>query len=65
MKNRTKIAHIGKQCVACGCCVRKCPRQALEIKDGVIVKVDEKLCVGCGICEKICPAGIIEIKVRG
>lgn len=59
-----KIACIGKNCVACGSCIKVCPRKALSIKDGLIAYVDSNLCVGCGLCEKTCPAGIIDIRER-
>lgn len=54
------IAEISKRCVACGSCIKVCPRGALIIKDGIIAIVDKELCVGCGMCVKACPAGIIK-----
>lgn len=59
-----KIAIIGKQCVACGRCVRECPLGALSIYKGLRARVEAQRCVGCGKCEKVCPAAIIEIKER-
>ena len=47
-----KYAVIGKNCVACGCCVKVCPL------------VDDSVCVGCGKCAAECPAGVIEIVLR-
>jgi len=48
-------------CVACGCCVKVCPMQAIHISGGVMAEVDETLCVGCGKCAAACPASIIRI----
>ena len=45
------------RCVACGVCVKTCPRDAISIYRGCYATVDENLCIGCGICEKNCPAG--------
>ena len=54
-----------KRCVACGACMKECPREALTIWRGCYAKVSGELCVGCGKCAKICPAGCIEIRDRG
>ncbi len=61
-KNR-KTACVGKDCVACGCCVKECPFSAISIFKGVHAVVNDK-CIGCGKCAKACPAGIIEIKAK-
>ncbi|MDD3239180.1 MAG: 4Fe-4S binding protein [Lachnospira sp.] len=53
-----------KRCVACGACVKVCPRKAIEIWKGCFAKVHTDLCVGCGLCTKECPAGCIEIVER-
>ena len=50
-----------KVCVACGVCVKVCPRQAIDIIKGCYAEVNMEKCVGCGICEKNCPAGCIKI----
>lgn len=54
-----------KICVACGVCMKACPRQAISIYRGCYAIVEETNCVGCGLCAKACPAGCIEIKERG
>ena len=46
-----------KVCVACGVCVKACPKQAIYIHKGCYAVVQAELCVGCGICGKNCPAG--------
>ena len=53
------------RCVACGCCVRICPKEAVEIVCGIAAHVDEEKCVGCGKCARACPAAVIEIVERG
>ena len=41
--------------VACKACLRKCPLNAISIKDDLPV-VDPDVCVGCGACEHVCAA---------
>ena len=52
------------RCVACGACVKECPRSAIHIWRGCYAVVDRELCVGCGKCQKTCPADTIEMKQR-
>lgn len=47
------------RCVACGTCVKVCPREAITIFHGCYAEVDLEKCIGCGLCEKACPAGVI------
>lgn len=61
MEKIKKLAHIGKDCVACGCCEKICPRKAIQIRFGVRAQVDIEKCVGCGKCERVCPAAVITI----
>ena len=58
------IAVVSKQCVACGTCLKKCPKGAIHIEKGIIAVVNESLCIGCGLCEKTCHASVITRKVR-
>ena len=53
-----------KDCVACGTCIRTCPRQAISVFRGCYAAVDTELCVGCGLCTKVCPTGCIELMNR-
>lgn len=56
-------AHVDQDhCVACGCCVKVCPRQAIQVWRGIVAQVDTARCVGCGLCARECPASVIEIK---
>ena len=49
-------------CVACGCCVKVCPLQAIEIVRGITARVNPDKCVGCGKCAAECPASVITIR---
>lgn len=58
--NTKKKAKIyARDCVACGCCVKMCPRRAICIHHGIAAKINEDKCIGCGICVKECPASVI------
>ena len=60
-----KIAVIDQTvCVACGVCMKACPREAVSIYRGCYAVVDRKKCVGCGLCAKVCPAGCISTAER-
>lgn len=52
-------------CVACGCCLKVCPRDAIRIVNGSYAAVNPIACVGCGKCEKECPACVIAMTERG
>lgn len=59
---KRKMAVIDqKNCVACGCCMKVCPMNAIHIEKGIFAAVDGALCVGCGKCTKECPASVIRI----
>ncbi|MBQ8894114.1 MAG: RnfABCDGE type electron transport complex subunit B [Clostridia bacterium] len=47
-------------CLGFGNCVKKCPENAISIRNGVAV-VDRDACIGCGLCLKACPKGVIEL----
>ena len=51
-------------CVACGACMKACPKGAISIYRGCYAVVDASTCVGCGLCAKTCPAGCITVKER-
>ena len=57
-----RYAQVGEHCVACGCCVKVCPLQAIEIVRGVMAQVRQDKCVGCGKCARECPASVIKIR---
>ena len=60
-KRRTAVVD-ERACVACGCCVKVCPLQAIEIVRGVMAQVRQDKCVGCGKCARECPASVIKIR---
>ncbi|MCI8415996.1 MAG: 4Fe-4S binding protein [Lachnospiraceae bacterium] len=62
MPKRKAAVNI-QECVACGCCIKVCPKGAITVPKGISAKVDEALCVGCGKCAKECPASIITLEV--
>lgn len=51
------------QCVACGCCMKVCPRNAISIAKGIYAEINGDLCVGCGLCAKECPGSVITLEV--
>ena len=59
-----KTASVNRQiCVACGACMKACPKGAISIWRGCYAQVGEA-CVGCGLCAKTCPANCITLKER-
>ena len=60
-----RLAQVGRECVACGTCVKVCPRTAIRVASGATARVDGALCVGCGRCAKVCPADVIDMVERG
>ncbi len=59
---RRKAQVLQDACVACGCCVKVCPKDAIHIDRGMYAVVDFAACVGCGKCAKECPASVISMK---
>ena len=60
-----KLAFVDKKtCVACGVCMKACPKGAISIDRGCYAAVDAAKCVGCGLCARGCPAGCILVKER-
>lgn len=47
-----KAINEQNRCVACGVCVKICPKDAISIYKGCYAQIDEEKCIGCGICEK-------------
>lgn len=48
-ERRTKHLYVEESCIGCGLCAKKCPVQAIEIKDKKPVWVKEQcaMCLGC------------------
>lgn len=61
-KDQKKAFVSTGDCVACGCCLKVCPRNAIEIWKGIMAKIDMNACIGCGKCAKECPASVIVIQ---
>ncbi len=59
---RRKAVVAASDCVACGCCVKVCPRDAIHVIHGLFASVTDELCIGCGRCAKECPASVIVVK---
>ena len=60
-----KLAVVDRNiCVACGACMKACPKGAISIYRGCYAQVNDQKCVGCGLCGKTCPAGCIETGER-
>ncbi len=57
---RKAIVNVN-ECVACGCCVRVCPKNAIKVSQGIYAEINYNLCVGCGKCAKECPASVITL----
>ena len=53
-----------KQCVACGSCMKACPRKVIDVPQGIFAEVKLEKCVGCGLCAKACPASVIHIVTK-
>ena len=65
MATSTRLARVSRECVACGSCLRGCPKGAIRIVSGVTAQIDGNICIGCGKCTRICPADVITIVQRG
>lgn len=60
---RKRKAYVNqKECVACGCCMKVCPKGAIQFFRGIMALVDHEKCIGCGRCALECPAGVITLK---
>lgn len=60
---RRKATVSISECVACGCCIKVCPKNAITIPKGIFAEINPELCVGCGKCAKECPASVITLEV--
>ena len=62
VKKRRRTVVDPSACVACGCCVKVCPLQAITIVKGIRAQVMPEKCVGCGKCAVECPASVITVQ---
>jgi len=48
-----------KDCVGCGACANRCPKQCIAMKEDsegfVYPNIDKEMCINCGLCERVCP----------
>ncbi len=48
-------------CKQCNLCIKLCPFDNMEMKDGIPVLKDPEKCKKCKICEKYCPEWGLEV----
>ena len=60
MKKRAIVDR--KVCVACGVCMKACPKGAISIYRGCYALVEQEKCVGCAFCAIMCPDCVIEVE---
>ena len=63
IRKKRKAFVSESDCVACGCCVKVCPMNAIEIFRGIVAKINPEKCVGCGKRSVECPASVIAMVV--
>lgn len=54
-------------CIHCGLCAKKCPIDAIEMKeadDGQIPEILIDRCIGCGVCANACPKDALPMVQR-
>lgn len=57
------LSYQADKCVACGECVRTCPRHGHLMLDGRHA-FDRRVCAVCGRCAAVCPSGALELVGR-
>jgi pyruvate formate lyase activating enzyme len=63
MSREPQLAQFKRNCIACGACIRNCPRDALATsRDGIAI--DRDLCDDCGACTEECYAEALVISGR-
>jgi Pyruvate/2-oxoacid:ferredoxin oxidoreductase delta subunit len=56
-------AQVDDACVGCGLCVKRCPVQALSVREKK-AEADAKRCIGCGVCRVVCKRAAIVMRRR-
>lgn len=62
IRKKKKAFVNAEDCVACGCCVKVCPKNAIEIWHGIMARINKEQCIGCGKCVRECPASVIQLQ---
>ncbi len=47
------VELIESKCIGCTDCVKRCPTQAIRVRNGKAV-INESKCIDCGVCIKVC-----------
>ena len=47
------VALIKEKCVGCTDCIKRCPTEAIRVRQGKAV-INEQKCIDCGLCIKVC-----------
>ena len=53
-ENLTSIKLLPEACIGCTHCMKKCPTEAIRVKNWVASIIPER-CIDCGQCVKVCP----------
>ena len=57
MENQAgSVRMIPENCVGCNDCIKRCPTQAIRVRNGRAFVIPER-CVDCGMCVKVCKNG--------
>ena len=66
-ENEVAVAH-NDTCLArssgCFSCVERCEHEAVNLIQGVGIRIDPQLCTGCRTCEYICPVTPKAIRIE-
>ncbi|MFQ5811354.1 MAG: glycyl-radical enzyme activating protein [Armatimonadota bacterium] len=63
LSRKPQLAQFKQNCIACGACIRNCPRDALTASpDGIVI--DRALCDDCGACTEECYAEALVMSGR-
>ena len=47
------VKLIESKCIGCTDCIKRCPTEAIRVRDGKAVIINER-CIDCGVCIKVC-----------
>jgi pyruvate formate lyase activating enzyme len=61
---KPQLSYVAEKCIACGECVKACPRGALSLDAAQNAALDRKRCDNCGRCAAVCDAKALEMVGR-